>query len=87
MHSRAADCSCAGVQAIKHDLPPTPNGFVECWSTIIDILRKQKEDPSYCMPVQLPQGTAATQSKGCGSSHHAAAFCRRDLQGFADHMR
>ena len=54
------------MQAIKHDLPPTPNGFIECWSTIIDILRKQKEDPSYCMPVQLAQGTAATQSKGCG---------------------
>lgn len=29
--------------AIQHDLPPTPNGFVEVWSVITDILREQRK--------------------------------------------
>jgi hypothetical protein len=28
-------------QAIKHELPPTPNGFVEVWRVIVDDLKHQ----------------------------------------------
>ena len=49
--------------AIQHDLPPTPNGFYEVWSIIVDILREQRRDPGYCMPVKLPQGTAPASSR------------------------
>jgi hypothetical protein len=29
-------------KAIEHDLPPTPNGFIEVWSVILNILREQR---------------------------------------------
>ena len=45
--------------AIKHDLPPTPNGLWETWSIIIEVFKKQAVDPAYVMPVQLPSGTVA----------------------------
>ena len=60
-------------EAIKHDLPPTPNGLYECWSIIIEVFKKQKLDPAYVMPVELPPvtatglasvGTATTDVKG-----------------------
>ena len=40
--------------AIKHDLPPTPRGLVETWTIIADVMREQKADPAYVMPVRLP---------------------------------
>ena len=48
-------------EAIKHDLPPTPNGFVETWRAIGTTLRKQALDPSYQPAVCLPTG--GTQSE------------------------
>lgn len=41
--------------AIKHDLPPTPNGLVETWTQISAVLTKQTKDPSYVMEVVLPE--------------------------------
>jgi len=32
---------------IKDEMPPCPNGLVETWRQIIDILRRQKADPTY----------------------------------------
>ena len=29
--------------AIRHDLPPTPNGFVEVWDVILGILYQQRK--------------------------------------------
>ena len=40
--------------AIKHDLPPSPNGLWETWVAICDVLAKQAADPTYVQPVQLP---------------------------------
>ena len=40
--------------AIKHDLPPTPNGIIETWTTIVDLVARQKADPSYAAPIALP---------------------------------
>ena len=42
-------------QAIKHDLPPTPSGLNEVWREIGKVVSKQATDPSYVMPVQLPE--------------------------------
>jgi fatty acid desaturase len=44
-------------KAILHDLPPTPNGIVATWRIIIDVMSRQKKDPSYVMPVELPRKT------------------------------
>eukprot|EP00040_Diaphanoeca_grandis_P044065 m.11172 g.11172 ORF g.11172 m.11172 type:complete len:356 (-) comp8691_c0_seq1:159-1226(-) len=41
--------------AIKHDLPPTPNGFVELWTSIGDIMAKQTADADYVHEVSLPE--------------------------------
>jgi fatty acid desaturase len=41
-------------RAIKHELPHTPNGLYETWSTIIAILRRQKAEPSYQFVPELP---------------------------------
>jgi fatty acid desaturase len=40
--------------AIKHDLPPCPNGLLPTWTLIIDITRKQKTDPAYQYEPLLP---------------------------------
>ena len=32
---------------IEHELPPTPRGFVQVWTQIISILRRQKKEPTY----------------------------------------
>ena len=42
-------------QAIKHDLPPTPNGLVEMWKLIVGVVRKQASDPTFVQPVALPK--------------------------------
>ena len=40
--------------AIKHDLPPTPDGILAVWRVIADVLAEQKHDPLYCQPIALP---------------------------------
>lgn len=46
----------AAHNAIKHDLPPTPNGLWEVWLVITAVLEKQAKDPAYVMTVDLPSG-------------------------------
>jgi fatty acid desaturase len=41
--------------AIRHDLPPTPNGLVETWKLIGAIMKRQAQDPSYVHVPQLPR--------------------------------
>ena len=43
-------------QAIRHDLPPVSNGLVATWREIIDIMRRQHEDPTWQYRVTLPEG-------------------------------
>jgi len=38
-------------QAIKHELPPAPDGIVAVWEVIFDAVQKQKKDPTYVQPV------------------------------------
>ncbi len=40
--------------AIKHDLPPSPNGLVATWKHISAILERQKREPSYEFVPDLP---------------------------------
>jgi len=40
-------------QAIKHVLPPTPNGILEVWKVIVVQLQKQNEDAKYYQPISL----------------------------------
>jgi fatty acid desaturase len=42
-------------EAIKHDLPPTPNGLWNCWKELLPIIIKQREDPNYIFVPKLPQ--------------------------------
>jgi len=41
-------------EQIKPDLPPSPVGLVQTWKIIIDLMKKQKADPSYQFVAQLP---------------------------------
>jgi fatty acid desaturase len=41
-------------EAIKHDLPPCPNGIIATWQEIAAIQRKQCEDPEYQHAAPLP---------------------------------
>merc|ERR1719291_1117167 len=41
-------------EAIKHDLPPTPNGIYDTWRILIGVMKKLRDDPSYVLPVELP---------------------------------
>ena len=41
--------------AIKHDLPPTPNGIVATWRVIAEQVTKQAADPQYVQPIELPK--------------------------------
>ncbi|HMN28525.1 MAG TPA: fatty acid desaturase [Caldilineaceae bacterium] len=41
-------------EAIKHDLPPSPNGLYAAWTEIIAILQQQKSDPAYQYVPPLP---------------------------------
>jgi fatty acid desaturase len=45
--------------AIKHELPYTPNGLLETWTTIIRIMRRQKAEPGYEYVPDLPTATPA----------------------------
>lgn len=42
-------------KAIKHELPPTPNGVVDTWFHIIAVLYRQKEEPGYQYVPMLPE--------------------------------
>ena len=46
-------------EAIKHDLPPTPNGLAEVWSVIITALDKTAVDRDYKCPIVLPEKKAS----------------------------
>jgi fatty acid desaturase len=46
-------------QAIKHDLPPTPNGLVGVWTAIAGALKKQELDKGACT-VELPAKRACS---------------------------
>jgi len=41
-------------EAIKHDLPHTPSGFVETWTIIAENIEKQKIDATHMQDVKLP---------------------------------
>jgi hypothetical protein len=41
-------------EAIKHDLPPPPNGLIEVWRVIRDDLQRQSLDPTFCEEIRLP---------------------------------
>lgn len=43
--------------AIRHDVPPAPNGLVESWRHIIAVLKRQEKEPAYQYVAVLP-GTA-----------------------------
>ena len=44
---------------IKDDLPPCPRGLYETWKQIVEVKRKQKEDPDYRYEAELPVPRAA----------------------------
>lgn len=51
-------------EAIKHDLPPTPDGIVQTWRVIIEDVRRQAADPAWTQPVDLPTPAAAAAAAG-----------------------
>ncbi len=53
-------------EAIKHDLPPIPNGIIETWKRIAADVRRQTADPTYVEPVPLPTPTAAGSGNNDG---------------------
>ena len=44
--------------AIKHALPPTPQGFISTWKEMLQIHRKQVENPDYIFIPELPLSDA-----------------------------
>ena len=40
--------------AIRHDLPPAPQGLLGVWREILPVLERQRLDPAYAQPVHLP---------------------------------
>jgi fatty acid desaturase len=48
-------------EAIKADMPHCPSGLVESWRGVIQILEKQKVDPSYQFKAELPARPNANQ--------------------------
>jgi fatty acid desaturase len=45
-------------KAIEHDLPPTSGGLIATWRQILDAWKKQKNEPDYFVPVELPEPSA-----------------------------
>lgn len=41
-------------ELIKHDLPPCPHGLIATWKEIIEIQKRQDEDPAYQYAAPLP---------------------------------
>jgi fatty acid desaturase len=56
-------------KAIKHDLPPCPAGLVATWQQILEIQRRQREDPDYQYVAPLPD----TATAACGMPSPKAA--------------
>ncbi len=46
--------------AIKHDLPPTPQGIWACWKGMLEINKKLRGDPTYKHDVELPRGVGGS---------------------------
>ncbi|MCG3149389.1 MAG: hypothetical protein PCFJNLEI_02850 [Verrucomicrobiae bacterium] len=44
-------------QLIEHDLPPTPHGLRATWQGLLDVHRRQQNDPQYCYVPPLPTAT------------------------------
>jgi fatty acid desaturase len=40
---------------IEYDLPPTPNGLLDTWLQISDVLKKQAVDPTYVQIAHIPE--------------------------------
>lgn len=51
---------------IKDDLPHCPNGLVETWTHIGEVLRKQEEDPSYQFIADVPTPSPASEALRAG---------------------
>jgi len=60
-------------QAIKHDLPPMPNGLIAVWRDILAILRKQEQDPGYKHVQATPQNPGGTHETTEPQSEPATA--------------
>ena len=62
-HHMYAAVPCYNLQelheAIKHDLPPTPDGIIAVWRQIYGVVSKQRLDPSYVMPIHLPHSESS----------------------------
>lgn len=46
-------------RAVRHDLPPCPNGIVAVWREIASIQARQDEDPAYQHVAPVPQAATA----------------------------
>ena len=66
-HHMFANVPCynlAGLHAaIRHDLPPTPDGLVAVWRVIIDVLQKQAVDSSFEPALRLPSPPSGSHNK------------------------
>lgn len=50
-------------EAIKHDLPPTPDGIWAVWRTIVNDLKGLEKDPTFVERVALPAATKKIAEK------------------------
>jgi fatty acid desaturase len=60
-------------EAIKHDLPPTPEGLVAVWKIIAEDLRHQAEDPTWVEPIALPSEKPCASASADGNGKEPAA--------------
>ena len=44
-------------KAIEHDLPPANHGLWPTWKHLLEVSRRQKEDPNYVFVPELPSGS------------------------------
>jgi fatty acid desaturase len=42
-------------KAIEHDLPPAPHGLWATWKHMLEVVKKQREDPTYYFAPELPK--------------------------------
>lgn len=56
-------------EAIKHDLPPTPDGLVAVWKVIANDLKRQAADPSWVEPIALPKTKLVVDPKASAAAH------------------
>lgn len=66
-HHMYANVPCYNLSAlhaaIRHDLPPTPDGLVATWRVIADALARQAADPAYEPALALPPPSVAGGKK------------------------